>query len=60
MGVQISGWQSAGAPQVEDLSNISTFSGGRRISRASLLAGASLVALRALAAPDRALAACTG
>ena len=57
MGVQISGWQSAGAPQVEDLSNISTFSGGRR---ASLLAGASLVALRALAAPDRALAACTG
>src|SRR5271163_4069211 len=50
----------ARARQVEDLFNVSTFSGGTRISRASLLAGASLVALGALAAPDRALAACSG
>ncbi len=44
MGMQNGGWQSAGARQVEDLSNIWTFSGGAPISRASLLAGASLVA----------------
>ena len=41
-------------------SDISTFGGGVRISRASLLAGASLVALVAFAAPDRAFAACSG
>ena len=50
MGVQKSGWQSLGARQVEDLSNTSTFSGGGRISRASLLATASLVA-RIMAKP---------
>src|SRR5271163_4668483 len=50
----------ARARQVEDLFNVSTFSGGMRISRAALLAGASLVALGAFAAPDRALAACSG
>ena len=60
MGGQKSGRRSARARQVEGLSNISTFSGGARISRASLLAGASLVALGALAAPDRALAECSG
>ena len=59
MGVNKSGrrWR---ARQVENLSNISTFLGGRRISGDFLLAGASLVALGALAAPDRALAACSG
>ena len=41
--MQNSGWQRARSP-VEDLSNISTFSGGARISRAALLAAASLVA----------------
>ena len=60
MGVKKSGRRSACARQVERLSNISTFSGGARISRAALLAGASLVAIGALAAPDRALAACSG
>jgi hypothetical protein len=60
MGVQKSGRQSARSRQVEGPSNISALSGGARISRASLLAGASLVALGALAAPDRALAACSG
>ena len=59
MGVKKSG-RRARARQVDGLSNISTFSGGARISRASLLAGASLVALAALAAPDRALAQCSG
>ncbi len=59
MGVKKSGLR-ARARQVEHLSHISTFSGGARISRASLLAGASLVVLGALAAPDRALAACSG
>jgi hypothetical protein len=53
-------WQSGGARQVERLSNISIFGGGPRISRTALLAGASLVALAALAAPDQALAACSG
>ena len=47
MGVQNSGWQSAGARQVEDLSNIWTFSGGAPISRASLLATASPSAAQA-------------
>ncbi len=60
MGGQKSGRRSARSRQVEGLSNTSTFSGGARISRASLLAGASLVAIGALAAPDRALAACSG
>ena len=59
MGVKKSG-RRVRARQVEGLSNISTFGGGARISRAALLAGASLVALGALAAPDRALAACSG
>ncbi len=57
MGVKKSG-RRAFARQVEDLPNIST--GGARISRASLLAGASLVALAALTAPDPALAQCSG
>ncbi len=43
MGMQNSGWQSAGA-RLEDLSNISIFSGGAPISRASLLATASSAA----------------
>ncbi len=60
MGMMKSGWRSAGARQVEDPSNIWTFGGAAPMSRASLVAGASLVALRAVAAPDRALAACTG
>ena len=47
MGMQKSGWQSAGALQVDDLSNIWTFSGGARISRASLLATASPSAAQA-------------
>src|SRR5271166_6202497 len=59
MGVKKSGRRGR-ARQGERLSNISTFGGGARISRAALLAGASLVALAALAAPDRALAACSG
>src|SRR5271157_3565075 len=59
MGMKKSG-RRARARQVEGVSNISTFSGAARISRASLLAGASLVAIGALAAPDRALAACSG
>src|SRR5208282_2796032 len=46
--------------KVQDVSNISTFRGGMRFSRASLLAGASLAALATSAAPDRALAACSG
>jgi hypothetical protein len=46
--------------QAKGLCNISTLSGGARSSRASLLAGASLVALGAFAAPDRALAQCSG
>ena len=46
MGGQKSG-RRARARQVEGLSNISTFGGGARISRAALLAGASLVALAA-------------
>ena len=60
MGGQKSGRRSARARQGEGLSDISKISGGARISRASLLAGASLVALGALAAPDRALAQCSG
>ena len=47
MGMQNSGWRSAGARQVEDLSNIWTFSGGAPISRASLLATASPSAAQA-------------
>ena len=47
MGMQKSGWRSAGARQVEDLSNIWTFSGGAPISRASLLATASPSAAQA-------------
>ena len=46
MGMQNSGWRSAGA-RLEDLSNISTFSGGAPISRASLLATASPSAAQA-------------
>ncbi len=41
MGMQNSGWRSAGARLVEDPSDIWTFSGGAPISRASLLATAS-------------------
>src|SRR5271156_2236019 len=59
MGMKQSGGRAC-ARQVESLSNISTFSSGARISRDFLLAGASLVALSAFAAPDRALAACSG
>ena len=47
MGMQNSGWRSAGARLVEDLSNIWTFSGGAPISRASLLATASPSAAQA-------------
>ena len=47
MGMQNSGWQSAGARQVEDLSDIWTFSGGAPISRASLLATVSPSAAQA-------------
>jgi hypothetical protein len=47
MGMQKSSWRSAGARQVEDLSNIGTFSGGARIWRASLLATASPSAAQA-------------
>jgi hypothetical protein len=47
MGMQNSGWQSAGAGQVEDLSDIWTFGGGAPISRASLLATASPSAAQA-------------
>ncbi len=46
MGMQNSGWQGAGA-RLEDLSNISTFSGGAGIWRASLLATASPSAAQA-------------
>ena len=46
MGMQNSGWQSAGA-RLEDLSDILTFSGGAPISRASLLATASPSAVQA-------------
>jgi hypothetical protein len=60
VGVPTNDWRSARARQVEDLSDILTFSGGARISRASLFAGASLLALGVLAAPDRALEACSG
>ena len=59
MGVKKSG-RRARSRQVEDFSNVSTFSGSVRISRDFLLAGASLVALGALAAPDRTHAACSG
>ena len=47
MGMQKSGWRSAGARLVEDLSNIGTFSGDAPISRASLLATASPSAAQA-------------
>jgi hypothetical protein len=47
MGMQKSGWRSAGARQIEDPSNIWTFSGGAPISRASLLATASPSAAQA-------------
>jgi len=47
MGMQKSGWRSAGARQVEDLSDIWTFGGGARIWRASLLATASPCAAQA-------------
>ena len=47
MGMQKSGWRSARARLVEDLSNIWTLSGGARISRASLLATASPSAAQA-------------
>ena len=46
MGMQNSGWQSAGA-RLEDLSNIWPFSEGAPISRASLLATASPSAAQA-------------
>jgi hypothetical protein len=46
MGGQKSGWRSAGARQVEDLSDISTVSGDAWISRASLPAGVSPSAAR--------------
>ena len=45
--MQHNGWRSAGARQVEDLSDIWTFSGGAQISRASLLATASPSAAQA-------------
>ena len=61
MGMKHSGRRgSARARQVEGLSNVSTIGGGARISRDFLLAGASLLALAAFAASDRALAACSG
>ena len=59
MGGQKSVRRSARARQVEGFSNFSTFSGGARISRASLLAAASLVALATLGAPGAARA-CDG
>jgi hypothetical protein len=59
VGVKKSG-RRARARQVEDRSYISTFTGSARIPRASLLAGASVLALGAFAAPDRALATCSG
>jgi hypothetical protein len=60
MGVKESGRRDHGlARQVEDLFNISTFGGGARIPRASLLAGASLVAIVALGEPGAAWAGCT-
>ena len=46
MGMQNSGWRSVGA-RLEDLSDIWTFSGGARISRAALLATASPSAAQA-------------
>src|SRR5271156_81915 len=58
MGMKQSG-RRACARQVEGLSNISTFTGGARISRDFLLAGASLVAIVALGEPGAAWAACT-
>jgi hypothetical protein len=59
MGVRESG-RRARAQQGEGLFNISTLSGGARVSRASLLAGASLVALATLGAPGAAWAGCSG
>jgi hypothetical protein len=47
MGVRTSDWQSAGAGQVEDLSDILTFGGGAPISRDFLLATASPSAAQA-------------
>jgi hypothetical protein len=44
----------------QSLAGLLAWTGGGRASRAALLAGASLVALAAFAAPDRALAACSG
>jgi hypothetical protein len=58
MGVKNRVWRVR-SRKAQGVSNISTFRGAR-ISRASLLTGASLVALSALAAPDRALASCSG
>jgi hypothetical protein len=43
-----------------DVSRLPQFAGGGRISRAALLAGASLIALGAIAAPRPAQAACSG
>src|SRR5580658_7489352 len=60
MGVKQRGPRNrARTREVESASNISTFGSGVRISRAALLAGASLIALAALGAPGTALA-CTG
>jgi hypothetical protein len=61
MSVEKSGRRDGAlARQAEDHSNIPTFSGCGRISRDLMLAGTSLVAIGAIAAPDRALAACSG
>jgi hypothetical protein len=60
VGVPTNDWRSARARQVEDLSDILTFSGGARISLGSLFARASRAALGVLAAPHRALAVCSG
>src|SRR5271165_3414728 len=59
MGGQKSG-RRASARQVDAVSNISTFSGGARISRAALLASASLIVLAVLGLPGAARAACNG
>jgi len=61
MGVKKSrGPERPPSAAIQSLAGFLAWTGGGRFSRAALLASASLVALSAFAAPDRALARCSG
>src|SRR5271155_19529 len=60
VGVRQTNWERAGKLRTEEFSNVAAWTGTGRVSRAALLACASLVALAVFVRPAPTLAACTG